>query len=68
MTEKSLIKKSLLIFNLNEINLINTPLQLINLIEYNFKYNYKNFNKPKKIFVFNSFGRELDQMVYIKKN
>ena len=64
---KNLFKNICSVINYKEIYLINTPLQFLNLIEYNYKYNYKNFDNSKKIFVCNSYGRELDQMNFINK-
>ena len=61
------MKKIFSILNENEINLIGTPLQFLNLIEYHFKYNFNYFDKPRKIFVCNAHGREIDQINFIKK-
>tara|TARA_A100001015_G_scaffold276737_1_gene335231 strand:- start:1119 stop:1586 length:468 start_codon:yes stop_codon:yes gene_type:complete len=61
------MKKIFSILNDNEINLIGTPLQFLNLIEYHFKYNFNYFDKPRKIFVCNAYGREIDQINFIKK-
>ncbi len=61
------MKKIFSIINDNEINLIGTPLQFLNLIEYHFKYNSSYFDKPRKIFVCNAHGREIDQINFIKK-
>ena len=61
------MKKIFSILNENEINLIDTPLQFLNLIEYHFKYNFNYFDKPRKIFICNGYGNEIDQINFIKK-
>lgn len=67
MKKKNFYGKIFSIFKDSEIYLISSPLQFLNLIEYNFKYNYNYFNKTKKVFVCDSHGREINQMNFIKK-